>query len=149
MKCLPLFIIVLFFIGCETTKETSRSIYYTGWDFREGTKNSFFITPEHPTGDYESIGILTLKIHPQVIKTDSMKPDLRYWTKLSKSNFEDNEKWYYEDMPTDTIIHLLYQEMSQLGANALTNFLAEEKYERNGKFLVPYWEISGFAIKRK
>jgi hypothetical protein len=148
MKQLPIFLSALVLFGCVTARETSRSIISTGWDFRECTKNNFFITTEPPTGIYDPIGVFSFTIRPSVMKNNQQKPDKFYWISV----FDDKtgmSQWCFEYISPDTIINIIYKEISSKGANAFTKFSAEMKVEKNGDITVPYWEVSGFAIKRK
>jgi hypothetical protein len=150
MKNVSLLTLGLIFIGCMNYKEMSRSTILTGWDFRECTRNNFMVTPEAPYGDYDAVGIFTIDIFPTVKEVTADEVMItRQWVPLSDDFSNNGTKWYYERISTDSVMNVLYNKTSSLGANAFTRFTAEMKFIRNGEALIPYWEVSGFAIKRK
>ena len=122
-----------------------RTILVNGWDFRECTKKGFFITPLNPSGEYESVGLVKIEVFPKVVKDRKvLNPD--EWIRFSTSQ---GNIWYYEKISMDTLLGIVYNQAIALGADALTQFNPTIEFIKNGDDFIPYWHISGFAIKRK
>jgi hypothetical protein len=140
----------LFLVGCSSPQELSREIIVTGWDFRECNNNNFMVTPEPPTGKYESIGLFTVEIYPSVIEVKpGMSIDKKNWIPLQQTISMTGSRWCYERISSDSVLNILYKKASSIGANAFTHFRTENKFYMNGNMTIPYWEIIGYAIKRE
>ena len=144
MKYLFLMFYILFLFACSGTKEMPGSISTTGIDFTNYTKQGFFITTEIYPDKYESIGILSSTVWPEVSKV----PD-RYSTNDGRIVTDaDGKKWFIKSINYKDALDELYSKAIGMGADALMKFDIKSVSYQNGSLTVDGIQATGFAIKR-
>jgi len=141
MKSIFLSITIMFLVGCGNAVELEKELYHVGFVFTKYTQNNFLITPEGYNGDYESIGLITTVLYPEVKKV-SIKDLNENWQKLG-------EYWSVKKIDANEAIDSMYAIAVKHGANAIIRFDTKVISKPNGIFNIYGWEVSGFAIKRK
>lgn len=156
-----LFLVAVLFAGCTTTVNLSQSggYDYKGIDFREFTQEGFQFTPEKPTGQYESIGIVEVNFDPEIKEISSERSfeinksggvtEVNGKKYRAQSATTGGTKKYYmiELFDTNSLLQEIYDLASGWGANAVVNLRFE--YQTINKGIT--WSrvtVRGFAIKR-
>ncbi len=137
------------FISCATiaTRQLERNVEIDGLDFRPYIEKGFLFTPiEEPRGEYDGVGLVTIRVIPEVKLSDITKPfDQRKWQR----EWVGNVPWQIERLNTDEGLQEVYKVAVELGADALYDFKIIRSSVRNGGLTVPIHVVSGFAVKRK
>lgn len=136
-------------------RKTSVSFF----DFSKYANEGFMISPNQYIGEFEPCGDLYLKIIPgEVLKTNSRKSNYSPSTDLiyqsSKEASVDPAQLVKETIGADELLKEAVKQAKMRGANALVNFKCVEVYNHTiGQYItistLLYYEVSGFAIKRK
>lgn len=115
-----------------------------GFDFREYTDEGFLITPESYTGEYQSIGMLTARMSPEIKKEYEMGDNFEDYNEVNDSA---GRKWIVEKPDTEQAIRTMYERAQAMGADAIINF---NVYAEQMSVGVPASAVivEGFAIKR-
>jgi len=156
---LPIAIAILtLFNACVSVNEIRGTALFSGYDFTEYTKKGFLFTPEKYLGEYESIGLITLRITPTVRKTNApsyTSDTLVYKSGMLLNRGEDFEivetvggRILVEVISSDKAIKLIYEKAVSMGADAIVNFNIEDIELHNGSLFYTGLRITGFAIKR-
>lgn len=122
-------------------------------DFTKYTEQGFLITPFKYLGDYESIGIITVKVMPEAnfISKKIMKAK---YPASSADEYDLEEWWEIEDINSEMVIDILYESAVEMGADAIVEFDIEVINQRYGYGIAANpvtlygYEMSGYAIKR-
>ena len=135
---------ILFSYSCSPTyyqKEVHTYVY----DFTDYTKKGFLFTPEQYLGNYESIGIIDVKIYPQTEykEANSTEED------ENDSFKRGSNKWIYYIVSTQEVLDSLYNRASIMGADAVVRLIIQDFDVNYGKVSAVGKRASGFAIKRK
>jgi len=119
------------------------SISTTGIDFTNYTKLGFFITTEIYPGNYQSIGILSSTVWPEVTKV----PD-KYSSNDGRIVTDaDGKKWFIKSINYKDALDELYTKATKMGANAMMKFDIKSVSYQNGSLTVDGIQATGFAIK--
>ncbi len=137
----PFAIMITLLMGCTTAIELEKELYHVGFDFTKYSKNNFLITPEGYTGGYESVGLITTIIYPEVRKMSI--------TDLDKSWMKLGVVWSVKRIDPKEAIDSMYVQALNMGADALIRFNIKTISKPNGIYNIYGYEVSGFAIKRK
>lgn len=149
---------VLILMACSP-RTIPRTVSYSGFDFTPYTALGFLITPEGYSGEYESIGVVSVTMTPAVRRVPQVKPskgkgwDAYYGQAEPKSPEELPEQpderrvggYYVERIKVAEGIRLLYAQAAGMGGNAIIRFKVET---------VPFMvniqgiRLTGFAIRR-
>lgn len=131
----------------------SRIIQVSFFDFSKYSQEGFMISPNQYIGEFEPCGELYIKIIPgEVLKKNvkksnySQNDDLIYQS-TQESNFNP-EDLIQENISPDELLKEAVSQAKKRGANAIVNFNCVEIYPYNS-FNILYYQITGFAIKRK
>lgn len=138
-------ILLLFLLlSCSTTTQTSKQVFTYVYDFRKYTDEGFLFTTEKYLGDYESIGLLSIEIIPELKKKDG------YFAPGQTYSGGSSSFWNYIPIKTEEVLDSLYNKAKSMGADAVVN-LDVEYFDVivSGNISVPETRASGFAIKRK
>jgi len=130
-------------ISCSPSLTSiSKQITVTSFDFTKYNDEEFLFTPDNYLGDYESIGLLSVEILPELKKVSgqNLKPGQFY---------SPDMLWEYVAVSSGEILDTLYSKAKSLGADSIVhlNFEIINLVYRNVS--VPGIRASGFAIKRK
>ncbi len=127
-------------------------------DFSEYTQKGFLFTPEKYNGEYESIGLIALEAHPEIlIDLDKLTMIEKDGNIIYKTNNTDGYRkvkigttaYYIKDLELQEVIKQFYDKAKIMGADATMNF--EYKFIL-AKYSASHYNairISGFAIKRR
>lgn len=124
---------LLLFSYCSAPKETQKFSVYRSYDFTPYSAKGFLFTPEKYTGTYESVGIISVEVYPEIKKNPR------------ESDFEN---YIAGSVTTNEVIDSLYYMSIEMGADALINFYAEKFDALVGGIWVKGIAAGGFAIKR-
>ncbi|MBI9072064.1 MAG: hypothetical protein JEY94_10725 [Melioribacteraceae bacterium] len=128
-----LFVFILL-VGCMPEAiEMNRTTFYNGFDLRPYLEKQFYITPLILDTDYEILAIMECAVYPE--------------TKVKKGY--NTTKLNYENLSPMEALDSMYVKAKEMGANGIMNFKIEKKEYNNGGDLVPYYELFGYAIRRK
>jgi hypothetical protein len=122
-------------------------VIVTGFDFTPYTAKGFLFTPLPPSGDYESVGLVSVRIQPEIVKAKPGEP----MPKGYRETEYKAAKYWVEELSPSTAIKEMYNTAVTMGANALTQFAIESdrgSYD-NIPISVTIYKVSGFAVKRK
>jgi len=133
-------------ISCKTAEELQPTCNLYAFDFSKYAGDNFLFSPWEYTGEYKSIGLLTLEFFPGVKKY--------YPSALDKKPHRHQQKvdaeWVVENFEPSEAIDSLYIRAKNMGADAIMNFDIKPISKTDGDFLlVDGIRITGFAIKRK
>lgn len=153
--------LLVFFLSCSSSENLTMSGGYNfyGLDFREYADKDFLITPESPTGNYVSLGLIEVEFIPEIkqitqdlfnmnIKTGKLNEgDKKY--NLQAINGVSGETEYYaiEEANVQKVINQIYEKSIEWGANSLYNFTITSQ-NIQGTINYTIINISGFAIER-
>ena len=143
---LLLLVIAISTSACSGPKTIAReeTSIVTGYDFSEYTEQGFLFTPEQYLGDYNSIGMITVTLWPDVNKRIERVP-----IPGQPGRHQNVEKFSQGVINVEKAINEIYNKAVTMGADAITRFDVNATSRENGTLLVTGVEISGFAIKRK
>jgi hypothetical protein len=112
------------------------------YDFRKYTDEGFLFTTEKYLGDYESVGLISIEIIPELKKTEGYFAPGQTYGGISL--------WNYIPVRTQEVLDSVYSKAKNMGADAVIN-LDVELYNvfLYSNTYVPAIRVSGFAIKRK
>ena len=136
---------ILFLTQCSPTiKYVPEQVNYYLADFREHSKNGFFITPEPPEGKYEPVGLLQIELSPKAVFKKEQVGTNREGTPVYY------ETWLVDNVNSQLALDSLVKVAQSLGANALTNYkssviMTRPINEGNSPY-IPVVSISGFAV---
>ena len=132
--------------GCSGGVEVQKTVIASGYDFTSYTKKGFLFTPEQYLLDYESIGIITIDIIPEVREVTSHSFDQGdEWIKISGKE----KNWKVKVISPQEVLDELYNKASSMGADAVVRLSMETFQNYNGDVNFYSLKASGFAIKRK
>lgn len=141
-----MFALLLALSACGFPKETERVTLFSVTDFTPYTQKGFLITPEQYLGDYESIGLIKVYVWPAVKKYErGMNLADENWEKRGSGE----EVWLIERIDMKTIIDEAYKKASAMGADGIVRFNVTSSVDWSSPLSMPYYEVGGFAIKRK
>lgn len=131
-------------LSCSSVTSTQKEVITYVYDFRKYTDEGFLFTTEKYLGDYESIGLISIEIIPELRRKDGyFAPGQTYAG--SSSGF-----WNYIPIRPQEVLDSLYLKAKQMGADAVINLDVEyADVIVSGNISVPSTRASGFAIKRK
>lgn len=144
---LPFVIVSLFILAsCSSGIKIQKTIITSGYDFTSYTKKEFLFTPEQYLKDYESIGIITIEIIPDVFKTlsYSLEGDDEWIVVRGKE-----QNWKVKIISPQEVLDELYSKATSMGADALVRLSFENVVHYNGDAEFFSLKATGFAIKRK
>lgn len=130
-------------------RKTSVSFF----DFSKYANEGFMISPNQYIGEFEPCGELYIKIIPgevlkkNVKKSNYSKNDDLIYQSTQESNLNP-EDLIQEIISPDELLKEAVSQAKKRGANAIVNFNCVEIYPYNS-FNTLYYQITGFAIKRK
>jgi uncharacterized protein YbjQ (UPF0145 family) len=117
-------------------------------DFTGYQQRGFLISPYEYSGDYESVGMISILVMPEakLIRTPTGETD-EWGHELTKG------EWVVAAVEVDTVIAELYEKAAGMGADAVVDFTVRkvtEEYPVDPARLltVSGLEVTGFAIKR-
>ena len=150
MKKSIYFSALIFLISCSGIKVQPHSEILIGYDFSEFTKEGFMFTPIEYIDPYESIGIVTIYVDPEITREPSK------YTKSTYKNYFKYHNFFIEKVTPDEALRAMKEKAVEMGADALT-IITIETLERpdinqpnDRKAVEKYsYKISGFAIKRR
>lgn len=132
-------IFTFYFVGCFYGIETQKSMEVNGYDFTKYSKIGFLFTPEKYLGNYESVGLIEVKLYPEV------KAEKTYDEHKHKFDY-----WKVEKILPSEVIDSIYVVCKNMGANALMNFKIDKTdLVSNGAIYYYGIKVSGFGIKRQ
>jgi len=147
MKTLLISVVVLFFVGCTPgITFVPRTLSFGAFDFRPYTEKGFLMTPKSYSGEYMSVGIVSLALSPEakLMKVKIQKKD----TVLYRS------EWKCEELKAKEVLDSLYFYCKLMGADALVDFQISESEEiynigtNKPVVTIRGLRASGFAIRR-
>lgn len=140
-------IVCLFIItSCSSGFKIQKTIITSGYDFTSYTKKGFLFTPEQYLKDYESIGIITIEIIPDVLKTFSYSSEIDSgWTFVKGKE----QNWKVRNISPQEVLDELYNKATGMGADAVVRLSFDSNELNNGDAEFFSLKASGFAIKRK
>lgn len=158
---IKLIIVVIIFTGCSSTENltTNGGYNFYGIDFREYAEKDFLITPESPTGNYVSLGLIEVEFIPEIKEITPTLYDLNKSTgilvqgekvfNIQAINGSSGTTEYYaiERPDVQKAIDQIYEKSIEWDANSLYKFNIESK-NMQGVLTYTILKISGFAIKR-
>lgn len=146
MKYAIVSFMLLMLSGCGSSGTVAReeTTIVTGYDFSEYTAQGFLITPEQYLGTYESMGMITVTMWPEVRK----EVRIRYKIDNGQRVPVEEETFVVGELNVKKAIDEIYEQAKGMGADAITRFNVTYTSRLNGDLIVPGTEISGFAIKR-
>lgn len=130
---------LIYLCACSTVSKIEKQVIVTGYDFTSYTNEGFLFTPENYVGNYESIGILSVEILPELRKTGRGKAGQFY---------TPNMLWQYIPVRTSEVLDSLYKKAINMGADAIINLVIKRTELTYKNVTAPGVEASGFAIKR-
>jgi len=130
----------IFLFSCSTFKETEKQVIVTGYDFTKYTEKGFLFTPEGYLEDYESVGMLSVEILPELKRSGYASPGQFY---------APGNLWRYTPVSGSEVLDSLYIKAKRMGADAIINLVIRRTILQANNVSAPGIEASGFAIKRK
>jgi uncharacterized protein YbjQ (UPF0145 family) len=131
-------------LSCSTTSNTSKQVITYVYDFRKYTDEGFLFTTEKYLGDYESIGLISVEIIPELRRREG------YFAPGQTYAGSSNSFWYYIPISPQEVLDSLYSKAKGMGADAVINLDVDYvDVIVSGNISVPATQASGFAIKRK
>jgi hypothetical protein len=133
--------------SCSTPDHIQRQVIVKGFNFSPYTSKGFLFTPLLPTGDYESIGLVSVSIQPEITKGKEGETAPKGYT----GTWYGGKRYWVEDVSPGDVIEEMYKKSIAMGANALTQFTmtTENIRTEEGGLSVTVFKVSGFAVKRK
>ena len=139
--------LIFAYYGCSAAAyEQDKAVLFSGYDFSKYYQRGFLFTPEQYLGDYESIGLLTVEILPEVKRVDDDRPKSGYIITSSKATMKP---WAYSVAGADEVLEEFYKKAKAMGADAVVRLNFESKMYNNGEINYFSTSASGYAIKRK
>ena len=133
------FIFLIFSYSCSTISIIEKQVLVTGYDFRKYTNEGFLFTPESYSGDYESIGILSVEILPELRRSKGGSVGQFYTPDML---------WRYTPVYASEVLDSLYKTAKSMGADAVINLVIMRTQLTYKNVSAPGVEATGFAIKR-
>lgn len=134
-------------LSCSLPDRVQRQVVAKGFNFSPYTAKGFLFTPLLPSGEYESIGLVSVSIQPEIVrgKEGEVAP------KGYAGAWYGGRRYWVEDVKPGDVIEEMYKKATDMGADALTQFLFTPENIRTdeGGLPVTVFKVSGFAIKRK
>ena len=145
-KLLLLFSLLIFAVACSTVRDINKKVYVSGFIFTKYTAKGFLFTPEKYAGKYNSVGIISIEIFPQIHENEFSSLNNQYGTTQQGST----PKFSYKRVDPGEALDSMYNYCKRLGADAVINLEINQTYDvRTGiSGQIPGLKISGFAIKR-
>ena len=147
MKSLKLLItitVLLILSSCSTVKEVPSYTEVRGFDFTKYTKEGFLFTPEGYSGRYESAGILSVRISPEIKRAFEPGDNFADFDRVQDAA---GNEWIVEKPDTENAIETMYKQALEMGADALINFdISSEALTSEIPATIVI--VNGFAIKR-
>ncbi len=144
---------VIMAASCSVLTQQPHERYVESYfmDFRPYQEIDFFISPNPFTGEYTSLGELSISVYPAVL--DKSK-------KQGVKTFDDGlyggvtTTLVKEVIPASELIDYAVSKALELGANGICNFRCEKiyntEYTRDGnRTIFSHYEISGLCISIK
>ena len=143
LKSLSVLIIVAAIAGCSTALYSPGGFHVSGYDFTQYTDKGFLFTPEKYLGTYDAIGQIHIDFIPRVQEAQSQLVEIEGLDII----YYGGIYYYVEQINTSDVINHLYEQASEMGANAVTNFnVSSRAWE--GISDIRIVTVSGFAIRR-
>jgi len=137
---------LLLLFGCSGGVEVQQTVIASGYDFTNYTKKGFLFTPEQYLMEYESIGLITIDIIPEVREVYSNSYDYgNEWIKVSGKE----KTWRVKVVYPQEVLEELYNKAISMGADAVVRLTFDTDQHNNGDITFLSLKASGFAIKRK
>lgn len=171
MKTIICALVIAVFTGCASVSqpvELNGGYTLTGFDFRKYSDEGFLFSPYRPNDEYDSRGLITLTLTPQVKEVTRMtyayKESMNYREtlkneetgKMTTFTYEmvrlaNGEKKYYmiQEIDPNDAIDEMYNRATSLGANALIDFSVEWNTINNFGLNHDYITVSGYAVHIK
>lgn len=142
-----LLIIALFAtVSCTTTQPVSRAVNVAGLDFRDYTQEGFLMTPYQYDEGYDSRGIVSVTIWPEVIKSGTSGSR----TGIDFQIVQTTEgEWLVERLRVKEALDEIYDQATAMDADAIADIQVNYVQEYNGALRMTGIEVEGFAIKRR
>lgn len=124
-KIFSLLILLITTVACATSPSLNhipKKTEIVGFDFSKYSEKGFLITPGEYGENYEAIGLLKFRIYPESNEVESIK--------------EHRYDWEIEEINSEEVIELAYQEAIKRDANAITHFKTK------------YVDLEGFEVIR-
>lgn len=135
MKNLLVGFLLVVLTGCGAYVEFDEQYSFVGTDFGKYSEKGFLFTPEGYNGEYESVGMFSVKHTPSYKEIEDIE-------RLPKRTFVMGE------FNIESTIDYFYVYATERGADAIINLTTmEDQIIIEGK-ITPRITISGFAIKR-
>ncbi len=132
--------------GCSGGVEVQKTVIASGYDFTSYTKKGFLFTPEQYLLEYESIGLITIDIIPEVREVYSNSYDSgNEWIKVRGKE----KSWRVKVVYPQEVLEELYNKAISMGADAVVRLTFDSDQHNNGDITFLSLKASGFAIKRK
>ena len=146
-RIIVLFSFMLLLSSCSNSYNIERFTEVFGFNFTKYSNEGFLITPEGYNEEYESLGLIQLRLYPAV-KRSLPAGDYDNYVKVSIGG----NAHYIERITADMLLDSLYTEAKALGADAIINFkhtvLDETPLTKNYPKGIQVNSVSGLAIKR-
>ena len=147
-------ILLLLIVGCATPPKVIPEIQLIiDIDFTEYTQKGFLITPNAYTGNYESIGLITLIYYPEarlITKEIEYEGKDKEGNKLTRKESE----WVINKINSKALLDSVYTTCIEMGADAFTQLKILDAptmpYAINtlNPVSINGIKIEGYAIKR-
>lgn len=144
MKRIALLFFIAVISGCSALKPTARSITPYFADYRPYAAESFLISPNPYTEEFESIGEIEIVITPA----------LKQYPEEGSAYDARGRYIDYEDISHDELLKIAVEEAKSRGADAIVNFSISKTpisaSDTAGSYAAgEEYRIKGFCIKRK
>jgi hypothetical protein len=148
-KILILTIALLSLSSCYVIQPTNRIVKTYLVDYRPYISDTFFISPDPYTGDFEPIGEIMIEVIPAL---KERKGIAQYQDELYSYGVTP------EIVPMNDLIHEAFKQAAELHANAIVNFKIQAETHNiitaQGLFTtttapITKYIITGFCIERK
>ena len=149
-KYLLLLFSLILVVACTTSQDLTKKVYVEGYIFTSYTRDGFMFTPEKYNGKYESIGLLSMEIYPQIYKSPEVKSLGNQYGVTGSDDYDNLPRWSYRPIDPKEVLDSLYNLSKKLGANAVVSLsiTSVSEYRKGFTNKIPGVRVSGFAIKR-
>ena len=118
-------------------------------DFSKYSKQNFLFTPLKYSGDYQSIGLISVSMMPEA----EFKFQDRFVDSTRTRFIGSNKIWVIKKLNLESVIDTFYLKATSMGANAVIDFnikFIKKTFESKSTnpVILPGVELTGFAIKR-
>ena len=135
-KFILLIIFASLLVRCSSVSHYEKQVLVYGYDFTKYTNQGFLFTPEKYLGEYESIGLLTVLILPELNRSGEYDFSVT------------DKKLSYAPVSADEVLDSLFDVAINMGANAIVSLTIENIERMIEGVNAPGVKASGFAIRR-